>query len=320
MTTQSRTLHEPSAISSRPLRVLPGQYLFASSRISHCRHLLKPCAETNEAFEYLLAYCAHKRNMVIYAACMMSNHYHLVMSDPTGNHPKFFMDFNRMLAQFVKAKYGLRGNVFSPKPSRIVCLAPEAVADKVAYTLANPVSGGGVMNEKEWPGFRTRVDDMGRRILKARRPKHYFGSQKSLPDEVTLRLGFPPVLETRYGSQEAGRAVVTAALKKHTSAARAEMKRKGWRYLGKKGAMKVSHLKQARSWEVFDKINRRLATLGLSKEDANKAQAELKAWTDRYHATRLKFLEGERHILWPYGTWAMVQTFGMDHEAPPCVT
>lgn len=320
MSTLNGPKSERSSISSCAQRVLPGQYIAASPRISHRRHLLKPCAETNEAFEYLLAYCAQKRNMVIYAASMMSTHYHLVMYDPEGNHPLFFMDFNRMLAEFLQEKYGIDGNVFSPKSIRVVCLAPEAVADRIAYTLANPVIGGGVRNEREWPGFRTRVDEMGRRILKASRPKHRFGKRKTLPEEITMKLGFPLVLEERYGSRKAAQEAVTSALKKHTKNARAEIKRKGWSYLGKRGAQKVDHLKQARFWEVFDRINYRLATLGLSRERADKAHEELKNWTARYHATRMKFLQGVRDILWPYGTWGMVQTFGMNAEPPPCIT
>lgn len=299
--------------------MLPNQYIHASPRISHRRHLLKPCRETNEAFKYLLGYCANKHNMVVYSACLMPTHYHLVMNDRDGQHPKFFMDFNRMLADFIQKKYGIDGNVFSPKPPRVVCLAPEGVLDKIAYTLASPVIGGGSRNVHEWPGFRTRVDEMGQRVIRARRPKQ-FAHRKNLPEEVMLALGFPPALEAHYGSREAVVAEVNAATKKYVASARRAIKNKGWTYLGKHRAPKVDHLKQAAGWEVFDRKSYRLSTVGLSKEAADKAWEALRNWTARYHSTRLRFLEGARSVLWPYGTWAMVQNFGMQAEPPPCVT
>lgn len=317
MSTLNGPAPEIPSICSSVQRVLPGQYIYASPHISHRRHLLKPCHEMNEAFEYLLALCAKQHNMVVYAASMMSTHYDLVMFDQDGCHPDFFMNFHRMLAEFVHAKYDIDGNVFAAKPSRVVCLAPEAVADKIAQTLANPVSGVGVRNEREWPGFRTRVDEMGRRVLMARRPKHYFGNRKTLPEKVVLQLGFPPVLEERFESRQAACAAIKSALEMHKRNARAAINAKGLSYLGKTGAQKVDHLAQATCWSIFGRISRRLATLGLSSEDANKAWEELKKWTDRYHTTRRLFLEGVRNILWPYGTWSMVRHLGMDSEAPP---
>lgn len=160
---------------------------------------------------------------------------------------------------------------------------------------------------------------MGRRVISARRPKHYFGNQRALPEVETLELGFPKVLEVHYGARDKAQDAVTEALNKHASAARQEIKRKGWVFLGKEGAQKVDHLKQATSWGVFDRGFPRLATLGLSRENAKKVREELKAWTERYYACRQMLLEGARDILWPFGTWAMVQNFGMEVEAAPFV-
>ncbi|MEM9860249.1 MAG: transposase, partial [Myxococcota bacterium] len=120
--------------------VLPGQIVFLTARVSHRRYLLKPTRMTKEAFRYLLAHYATKWNIDIIAICVMSNHWHIMIRDNDGKRPKFLADLNRTLAQHIKTTYSTRGNIFRPKPNQVVCLHPEAIVDKIAYTLANPVS------------------------------------------------------------------------------------------------------------------------------------------------------------------------------------
>ena len=74
--------------------------------------------------------------------------------------------------------------------------------------------------------------------------------------------------------------------------------------------MKVSAFKRARSWEVFDKLIPAFATLGLSPEEAMEAKRRYIAWQLAYDDCRERYLDGQRNIEWPPGTWAMVQFYG----------
>lgn len=304
-----------NGIKNNAVRVLPGQYISAAPRISHRRHLLKPSRETNEAFQYLLALCAQKYRMEVYAASVATNYYEVVMYDPDGCHPRFFMDFHRLLTDFLHKHHRIDGNVFSPKAPRVVCVAPDAVADQIARVLANPVTSGGVRYAHEWPGFRTRIPEMGNHVLKGKKPK-VFVKRHNLPAEASLPLAFPLALTERYGSKRAAVAAMETALAKHTKAARAAVKRKGWKYLQARGARKVDPCSQAVGWGVFGRVRQRLATTGLSKQDADNAWLKLKLWHERYTSARQTFLEGSRNVRWPFGTWAMVQNFGMEAERP----
>ncbi|MEM9864495.1 MAG: hypothetical protein AAF938_23045 [Myxococcota bacterium] len=248
----------------------------------------------NQAFTYFVAYCAEKWNVAVYALGVMSNHYHPVIKDRDGVHPHFFRDLNRMTAQYIKATYKTRGQVFRPKANRVVCLHPEAIVDKIAYTLANPVSAGAVRYLEEWPGLRSRIDDMGRTTWTAKRPEAFFGKRKTLPDTASLTLGFPEELEEHYGSRETAKHALKERLDHHVKNAQAEVRQKGWKYLGAERAAKQDPFKQSRSWEVFDTLVPAFATRGLSHEERIKAKQTYRAWHDAYDECRRRFQESRK--------------------------
>ena len=301
---------------NRRVRVVPGQTLALAVRCVRRHYLLRPDRETNQAFAYLLALVAKKYGIEVYAACVMRNHYHMVFRDVRGCYPNFLRDLNRMLAQFLKAKYRWTGSVFAQKPCRIVCLHPEAVVDKIAYTLANPVSAAAVRYHHEWPGFRTRIGEMGKRIIGGKRPAHFFGKRKTLPDEAAIVLAYPNELEQHFGSRDAANAAIQDKLTWHLERARTAIANKGWKYLGRERAMKLSPYKRAKGYEVFDQIKPQISTIGLTHQESILAKQAITHWNLVYDAARERFLDGE-HVLWPAGTWAMVEHFGQEAEAPP---
>ena len=95
--------------------------------------------------------------------------------------------------------------------------------------------------------------------------------------------------------------------------ARAAVKSAGWKYLGGDGVMRLSPFKRAKSYEVFDKLTPHFATIGLTKEEAIQVKREFIACQERYDDCRERFLRGE-NVIWPAGTWAMVQFFGQTAE------
>ena len=188
------------------------------------------------------------------------------------------------------------------------------MADKIGYTLANPVAAGAVRFPREWPGVISRIEDMGGKRYERKRPVHYFGRRKTLPDTSAFPLLMCSWLVESYGSVSSARALLNGRLEHHLGKARRAVEARGWKYLGADRVRKLSPFKRAKSYEVFDALTPHFATIGLSVADTIAVKREFVAWQDRYDDCRARFLAGEC-VVWPAGTWAMVQFFGQVAEA-----
>lgn len=77
--------------------------------------------------------------MLLHAVCVMSNHWHGVVTDPEGRLPKFLEIFHKLVAKAQNASLGRWENLWSSDKTSAVPLVSEAdVLEKMAYTLANP--------------------------------------------------------------------------------------------------------------------------------------------------------------------------------------
>ena len=159
---------------TQPRTVCPRDVVFVTSRIVARFFLMRPDREMNDAFGYLLAVYGAKYNIRLHAACVQSTHWHAVLSDPYGLLPAFLRDFNRGLANFIKAHRGWRGTVFQAHPNVVHLRTSAAIVDKIGYTLANPVAAGAVHHASEWPGFRSCISDMDGHEVRYTRPTKYF--------------------------------------------------------------------------------------------------------------------------------------------------
>src|SRR5690606_28164489 len=100
-----------------------------------------------------LAYAAEQTGVLLHAVCFMSNHWHGVVSDPFARLPEFLEHFHRLVAKAMNASLGRWENFWSSDKTSVVLLVSDAdVLDKIAYTLANPVTAGLVKAPEEWPG------------------------------------------------------------------------------------------------------------------------------------------------------------------------
>ena len=150
---------------------------------------------------------------------------------------------------------------------------------------------------------------MGRCTMRGTRPEHYFGRRKTMPDDGSFAVEEPPIVLEAYG-RENGQVKLAEALEAKIAEARAEVRKKGWKYLGAKRAQSVSPFKQAVAFEVFGARNPDLSTYGLPAAEAARVKREYIQFHRAYQACRSRMLKGETDIRWPPGTWAMVQHFG----------
>ena len=141
-------------------------------RCSERRFFLRPDARATNAFWYCLGWAAHKHGVVLYAAVAMSNHVHLVASDPRGVYPDFLRDFNGLLARVLNAALGRWEHFWDANQASAVVLEDDAAQlDKLIYVLTNPV--GLVRKADDWPGATALSAILSGQPVVATRPAHF---------------------------------------------------------------------------------------------------------------------------------------------------
>ena len=176
-----------------PRQILPGTTYLVTRRCSQRQFLLKPSKATNETFLYLLAVAAHRFGVEVHAFCVLSNHFHLVVTDPHAQLPAFHQFLDALLARALNASLGRWEAFWAPNSYSAVSLSsPSDVLDKAAYVLANPVAANLVRSGRLWPGLWSPPEWIGAKTLEVTRPKHFFDQKGALPEQASLRLTPPP--------------------------------------------------------------------------------------------------------------------------------
>ncbi len=178
---------------TRPRQILPGSIYIITRRVTQRQFLLKPSKRVNQIFLYCLAVAAKKYGLLIHAVIAISNHYHIVCSDPSGKVARFQQWLNGMLARALNAHRGKWENFWASGTS-YSCVrleTPQDCFDKMVYVMLNAVSAGLVPCADQWPGFHTLPSDIGR-TFKVKRPKIFFDENGPLPEEAELSIVAPP--------------------------------------------------------------------------------------------------------------------------------
>ena len=92
-----------------PRQVLQGTTYLVTRRCTQRQLLLKPSKVTNAVFGYLLAVAARRYGVEVHAYCVLSNHYHLVVTDPQARLPAFQQFLDALVARAVNAHLGRWG-------------------------------------------------------------------------------------------------------------------------------------------------------------------------------------------------------------------
>ena len=146
----------------RPRPVIAGRTYMFTRRCSERRFFLRPDPLVTNAFWFCLGWAADKHGMLLHAAVALSNHVHVVATDPRGVYPDFLRDFNGLLARVVNAARGRWEHFWDANQASAVLLEDEAAQlDKVVYTLTNPV--GLVDKAADSPGLPPCTPSSGAR-------------------------------------------------------------------------------------------------------------------------------------------------------------
>lgn len=292
---------------TQPRCVLPGSTYLLTRRTLRRHHLLRPDKEMTNLLQYALAVCAARYHIEIHAFCAMSTHLHAVVTDRERRLPLFLGQFHRLVALATKVLRKWEGPVWEPERTSAVRLeTPDAVVEKIAYVLANPVSAGLVRHADDWPGAKTRVEEIGRTGARAIRPDAYFDRENpDWPDEVMLEVALPPGVES--GAAGAFRDAIAAAVVGLERVADERSARDGRHFVGPVRVTTTSPYERATTFEPLRGRNPTFA-VGAVAGAYESAVTALRGFREAYRAALATWRAGIRSVMFPPGTWWMVQS------------
>ena len=295
-------------------RIILGTTYLITRRTFDRMFLLRPDDFVVRTFLYLLAVAVVEYGILVHGFVCLSNHYHLVATDPFGNLPLFMHRLNGLLARAVNAFRGRWEYFFCPGSYDTVVLeSPEDVLDKLVYTLVNPVRAGLVRHAADWKGPTSAEWRFGESREFLRPVGHFFDEHGPLPEKVTLTLAPPP------GFEDVPTAVVDELVRERV-AAREEEIRDEFRVAGRAvlGMERVMHFDpEDRPWTHEDR--RGLNPRGAGKNAAVRVEG-IRRWSGFLADYRLawrSYRDGDPSVVFPYGTWLMRVRHGVAcHSAP----
>jgi putative transposase len=285
-----------------PRQVLRAATYLVSRRTFHRQFLLRPSAEANELFLFILAVAAKRYGILLHAFCVLSNHYHLVLTDPLAQLPAFEQYLDSLVARAINCAMGRWETFWAPPVySAVRLVTPEDILDKTAYCLANPVAAGLVRHGSEWPGLWSSPHQIGNGSMEAKRPLGFFRSDGPTPESVSLGLTCPP----GFDDAEEFRAQLIRELEKRERQSAREMERDGRSFLGARKVLAQKPTAGPAAGEPRRGLSPRIAcrdrwkrmeALGMLSEFR---RAHRRAWSE--------FTKGLREVVFPPGTyWARV--------------
>ena len=288
-----------------PRQVLPGTTYLVSRRCTQREFLLKPSLLANLVFKFVLAVAAARYGVLIHAVCVMSNHFHLVLTDPRAHLPDFSRLLDGVVAKALNALYGRWENFWAPfSYSAVALISPDDIVEKVAYTLANPATAGLVEHGGEWPGVWSDPRSIGQ-AEPIERPGHYFAQNGSMPERAELVLSTPP----GFQSTEDFQAKVIARVNQLEKAAAVEREAKNLPVLGARRVLKQKHTDRPARGEPRRVLDPRIAAR--DKWKRIEALGRLVSFLENYRQAWLRFCCGDENVLFPHGTYLMRVRFGV---------
>ena len=282
-----------------PRQILPGRSYLITRRCTQRQFLLRPSRVTNQNVEFCLALAAERTGVLLHAVCVMSNHWHGVVTDPEARLPEFLETFHKLLAKSQNASLGRWENLWSSDKTSVVLLVSDGdVLEKMAYTLANPTVAGLVKSPEEWPGVISR--HFGERRV-AEMPDNFFDGDGELPDTVTLEFVRPPILPALSDAELQAR--LHDAVTKLVKRARDDMALRALPFLGRNAVLRQAFSAAPKTPAPRRNPSPRIAAksmllrVGAIRRMLEFVRAYRAAWND--------WRAGKRDAVFPPGTYAL---------------
>lgn len=280
-----------------PRCILPNTTYLITRRCLGRHFLLRPDPALNTLFLYSLALAAERYGVRVHAFCVMSNHYHLVLTDVRGELPNFMGWLNSQLAKRIKRLRRWDEVVWEPNVhySAVVLRGEAEVLDKIAYTLLNPVSAELVERPADWPGLISTLPTLRRGEIKAKRPKAAF--RKSLPTSLDVTLTPPPC----FGNEEQYLDALKALVDRRLRALQAGRVKRKHRVLGRRQVRRTPF--NARPLIPKERFGRSPTFSALTRGVWRRAVNRLRAFRAAYRRAYEAWRRGLPNVEFPPGTW-----------------
>jgi REP element-mobilizing transposase RayT len=295
---------------TQPRIAIPGATYLVTRTTVMSLFLLTPSKTVNQIMEYCVAWAARGRGILIHAVSVESNHVHMVVTDTQGQLSAFMQELNRCAARCLLAHYRERfpkrrlETVWSNAQPfcATLLLTPNAVLDKIVYTLTNPVKDGLVRDYREWAGYNTRPSDWRAGSRTVERPSFYF---KNTPETLSYCVIAPSQLGD---SLEIAIATVELHIRNAQHQAAVELAAQRRSVRSTSAILGTDPFDAPTTPRPVGELNPTLASGG-DREALSLAKQALKLFRLAYRAAWKEFRRGAR-ALFPGGTLLMRTRFG----------
>lgn len=136
---------------TRPLRLeFPGAVYHLTARGDRREDIFRDDAD-RLFFLDLLAKEVRQQHWRLYAYCLMSNHYHLLIETPEGNLVEGMRRLNGVYTQAFNRRHGRVGHVLQGRYKSILVDRDAYLLELARYIVLNPVRAGMVQRVDDWP-------------------------------------------------------------------------------------------------------------------------------------------------------------------------
>ena len=274
-------------------------------RVVHRKFFLKPTPQTTAIFLYCLAWAVRASCVQVHEFIVMSNHYHIVLSDPHGRLPKFTQQLHGLVARAVNASRGRFGTFWENEQYSAPELPEDAdVVDKSVYVLTNAQAADLVERAHQWPGLSSWNLEYGQEIV-AMKPATMFS--RRMPKQLSFKLVRPRV---HLDLSDADlRALIRRKVVEREEQLIIERRRDGRKVLGVKRILAQSIDDAPTSREERFAVRPRVSSRSVWHRVA--VIRRNKGWLAQYREALAQFVAGVKDVLFPYGTYLMKERFAV---------
>ena len=284
---------------SAAIPVYKNATIFGTRRIQGGLCTLTPNPEVRNIVLYLALHYAARYRIRLLVLCILSNHVHWVADDPDGNYPAFLTAFHARVAEVLNDYYGTSGPMWAnEKPGRVRLADRQTMMEKMLYVATNATWHGIVGNTRLWPGFIFSPEDAGE-VIEATCPDYLLENYNSFKPTISYTVPVPAL----YGNMPLQKVREDFRLRRRRREARLRKERDG-EFISIETALAVAP--DYAPPEKDDPRELRNQVFACSPENLESELTSLCTFRRRHNETRRRFVDGERDVAWPVGTYAMV--------------
>jgi len=292
---------------TRPRPIRPGARYLITRTIRQRQMWLVPSPAVNHIIGYCTAYAAARSGVQVLASVAMSNHVHDIVVDTEGRIPEFTHWRHTYIAKCIKHHFDVDEGLWSTDDTHYLELLDDnAVVDKIAYILANPVAARCVRRSDAWPGLITSVEDLRGGTQTFDRPDFFTAR---MPATATLTLGRADILPDL--TDDALVQLVRENLQCQVRDILLEVKRDGGSFDGRARVLAVVPGSVPSTPRTTSGIRPRFATRNPRLLDA--AVQRIRHFWSRYSEilAEHKKKDSDHTAVFPAGSYAVARFFGL---------